>query len=113
MSSETRTHSGIEKAPTGIAGFDAVTFGGLPAGRPTLICGAAGSGKTLFALTFLVHGVQFGEPGVFMSFEERAEDLAANVRALGYDLEVADRLGQTFHRPCQGRAERNRGDGGI
>ncbi len=87
MSSETRTHSGIEKAPTGIAGFDAVTFGGLPAGRPTLICGAAGSGKTLFALTFLVHGVQFGEPGVFMSFEERAEDLAANVRALGYDLE--------------------------
>lgn len=78
----------LRKAPTGIAGFDEVTLGGLPAGRPSLVCGSAGSGKTLFAATFLVNGaVQFGEPGVFMSFEERAEDLAANVASLGYDLD--------------------------
>ncbi len=61
----------------------------MPAGRPTLVCGSAGSGKTLFGVTFLVNGAaRFGEPGVFMSFEERAEDLAANVRSLGYDLEA-------------------------
>ena len=77
----------LPKAPTGIPGFDEITLGGLPAGRPSLVCGAAGSGKTLFAATFLVNGaVQFNEPGVFMSFEERAEDLAANVASLGYDL---------------------------
>lgn len=79
----------IPKAPTGITGFDAVTAGGLPAGRPSLICGGAGSGKTLFALTFLVNGaVERDEPGVFISFEERAEDLVANVRPLGHDLEA-------------------------
>ena len=77
----------LRKAPTGIAGFDEVTLGGLPAGRPTLICGVAGSGKTLFALTFLVNGAtQFGEPGVFMSFEERARDLSENCASLGFDL---------------------------
>ncbi len=83
----------LPKAPTGISGFDDITLGGLPAGRPSLVCGAAGCGKTLFAVTFLVNGaVQFGEPGVFMSFEERASDLSANVRSLGYDLDalVAD-----------------------
>ncbi len=81
------------KAPTGIDGFDNITLGGLPAGRPSLVCGAAGCGKTLFAMTFLVNGAnRYGEPGVFMSFEERAEDLAANVASLGYDLDglVAD-----------------------
>ncbi len=79
---------GLAKAPTGIVGFDDLTLGGLPAGRPTLICGAAGSGKTLFAATFLINGAtQFGEPGVFMSFEERAEDLAENVASLGHDLD--------------------------
>ena len=81
------------KAPTGIDGFDDITLGGLPAGRPSLVCGAAGCGKTLFAMTFLVNGAnRYGEPGVFMSFEERAEDLAANVASLGYDLDglVAD-----------------------
>ena len=89
MSSKALPHQGLTKAPTGIAGFDAVTLGGLPAGRPSLICGAAGSGKTLFGATFLVNGAtRFGESGVFMSFEERAEDLAANVRSLGYDLET-------------------------
>lgn len=79
---------GLAKTPTGITGFDDITLGGLPTGRPTLVCGAAGCGKTLFATTFLVNGVgQFDEPGVFISFEERAEDLAANVASLGYNLE--------------------------
>ncbi|MBO1079900.1 circadian clock protein KaiC [Roseomonas haemaphysalidis] len=78
----------LPKAPTGIAGFDDITLGGLPAGRPSLVCGSAGSGKTMFATTFLVNGaVMFDEPGVFMSFEERAADLAANVASLGYDLD--------------------------
>ena len=77
----------LPKVPTGIAGFDSITLGGLPAGRPTLVCGAAGCGKTLFALTALINGItKYGEPGVFMSFEERSDDLAANVASLGYDL---------------------------
>ncbi len=88
MPNDAPASSSLPKAATGIAGFDDITLGGLPAGRPSLICGAAGSGKTLFAVTFLVNGaVHFGEPGVFMSFEERAEDLAANVSSLGYDLD--------------------------
>ena len=79
---------GIRKAPTGIAGLDEITAGGLPAGRPTLVCGSAGCGKTLLAMEFLVRGaIAYGEPGVFMSFEESAEDLAENVRSLGFDLE--------------------------
>ena len=84
----------LTKALTGIQGLDDITEGGLPAGRPTLLCGAAGCGKTLFAMTFLVNGAaQFGEAGVFMSFEERADDLAENVASLGYDLDtlVADK----------------------
>jgi circadian clock protein KaiC len=82
------TPTTLPKTPTGISGFDEVTLGGLPAGRPTLVCGAAGCGKTLFAVTFLVNGAtRFAEPGVFMSFEERAGDLAANVASLGYDLD--------------------------
>lgn len=77
----------MEKAPTGIAGFDAITGGGLPAGRPSLICGGAGCGKTIFAMEFLVHGAQeYGEPGVFLAFEETPDDLATNVASLGYDL---------------------------
>ena len=76
----------LPKAPTGIDGFDDITFGGLPRGRPTLVCGGAGCGKTLFAMTFLVNGVrQFGEAGVLLSFEEGAGDLAANVASLGYE----------------------------
>jgi circadian clock protein KaiC len=79
--------NGIEKAPTGIAGFDEITSGGLPAGRPTLVCGGPGCGKTLFAMQFLVSGAtRFGEPGVLMSFEEPSEDLAKNVASLGFDL---------------------------
>jgi circadian clock protein KaiC len=77
----------VEKCPTGIAGFDDISSGGLPRGRPTLLAGHAGSGKTLFALEFVLHGIEkFQEPGVFVSFEESAEELAANVATLGYDL---------------------------
>jgi circadian clock protein KaiC len=80
--------SGIRKAPTGIAGLDEITAGGLPAGRPTLICGSAGCGKTLMAMEFLVRGAtEYGEPGVFMSFEEGVEELTDNVRSLGFDLD--------------------------
>src|SRR5215212_9898741 len=78
----------LPKCPTGIRGLDEITGGGLPRGRPTLACGSAGSGKTLFGIEFLVRGAtQFGEPGVFMAFEETAEELAQNVRSLGFDLE--------------------------
>src|ERR1035441_9791344 len=76
------------KACTGIQGLDEITWGGLPRGRPTLISGGAGSGKTLFGLEFLVRGAtQFGEPGVFMSFEESIPDLTKNVASLGFDLD--------------------------
>src|SRR6185437_816349 len=78
----------LAKTPTGISGLDELTLGGLPAGRPTLLCGAAGCGKTLFGMTFLVNGVdKFDEAGVFMSFEEREKDLAANVHSLGFDID--------------------------
>ena len=77
----------LVKAPTGIRGLDEVTGGGLPRGRPTLVCGPAGSGKTLLAMEFLVRGItQFDEPGVFVAFEETREDLVANVASLGFDL---------------------------
>src|ERR1700675_1390578 len=77
----------LPKCPTGIQGLDEITGGGLPRGRPTLVCGGAGCGKTLFAAEFLVRGVvQFGEPGVFMSFEETEAELKANVASLGFDL---------------------------
>lgn len=80
--------AGIEKCPTGIRGLDEITFGGLPRGRSTLICGGAGSGKTLLAMEFMIHGIRdFGEPGVFMAFEETAEDLTKNVASLGFDLD--------------------------
>jgi circadian clock protein KaiC len=75
------------KVRTGISGLDEVTLGGLPAGRPTLICGGPGCGKTLLATTFLVNGaVMFNEPGVFMSFEESGDDLVQNVASMGFDL---------------------------
>lgn len=78
----------LPKCPTGVAGLDEITGGGLPAGRPTLVCGSAGSGKTMLAMEFLVRGAtQYGEPGVFMMFEENAAELAANVRSLGFDLD--------------------------
>jgi len=77
----------LPKCPTGIQGLDEITGGGFPRGRPTLVCGGAGCGKTLLAAEFLVRGaVQFGEPGVFMSFEETEAELKANVASLGFDL---------------------------
>ena len=82
------TRTPLPKAPTGIQGLDEVTQGGLPKGRPTLVCGAAGCGKTLFAIEFLVRGATvYDEPGVFMAFEETAEELTQNVRSLGFDLD--------------------------
>jgi len=76
------------KTPSGISGLDEITIGGFPKGRPTLICGGAGCGKTLFSLEFIVRGaLEFNEPGVFIAFEEKAQELAANVTSLGFDLE--------------------------
>src|SRR3954447_22653277 len=96
----------LPKAPTGIEGLDQITGGGLPRGRPTLICGSAGSGKTLFGIEFLVRGAtQFGEPGVFLAFEETAEELAQNVRSLGFDLEELAEQGKLQGDPV--RVERS------
>ncbi len=78
----------LAKATTGIRGLDEITLGGLPRGRPTLVCGSAGCGKTLFGMEFLIRGaLQFGEPGVCMTFEERTQDLVQNVASLGFDLQ--------------------------
>ena len=78
----------LPKAPTGVAGLDEVTGGGLPRGRASLVCGPAGSGKTLLALEFLMRGItENGEPGVFVSFEESPGDLIANVASMGFDLD--------------------------
>src|SRR5277367_2405622 len=77
----------LPKCPTGIQGLDEITSGGLTRGRPTLVCGGAGCGKTLLAAEFLVRGaMQFDEPGVFMAFEETEGELRANVASLGFDL---------------------------
>lgn len=77
----------LKKVLTGIKGLDEITAGGLPQGRPTLVCGSAGSGKTMLAMEFLVRGaLQYGEPGVFMAFEEMPQELAQNVASLGFDL---------------------------
>ena len=84
----TPPHRSLAKAPTGVQGLDEITGGGLPRGRPTLVCGSAGCGKTLLAMEFLVRGAtQFGEPGVFMAFEETSKELAENVRSLGFDVD--------------------------
>lgn len=90
MRSKVRTsqRSQLPKAPTGISGLDEITGGGLPLGRPTLVCGGAGSGKTLLGVEFIVRGAtEFGEPGVIVTFEEDVKELAANVASLGFDLE--------------------------
>src|SRR6478735_2787740 len=76
------------KTQTGISGLDEVTNGGFPKGRPVLVCGSAGCGKTLMAAQFIVKGItEYNEPGVFMSFEESGSELAQNVMSLGFDLE--------------------------
>jgi circadian clock protein KaiC len=77
----------LSKAPTGISGLDEITGGGLPKGRPTLVAGNAGCGKTLLAMEFLVQGVlKYDKPGVFVCFEETPQDLESNFASLGYDL---------------------------
>lgn len=84
----------LPKSPTGITGLDEITGGGLPAGRPTLVCGAAGSGKTLLSLEFIIRGaMQYNEPGVFMAFEEKADELTTNVASLGFDLNDLQKKG--------------------
>ena len=83
-----RSRTTLPKARTGITGLDEITLGGLPRGRPTLVCGSAGCGKTLFGMEFLLRGArEFGENGAFISFEENERDLAANVRSLGFELD--------------------------
>jgi circadian clock protein KaiC len=77
----------LQKCPTGIKGLDEITGGGLPQGRPTLICGGTGCGKTLLSMEFLVRGAtEYGEAGVFVSFEETSEELTQNFASLGFDL---------------------------
>ena len=89
MKDSTPARAALKKAPTGIPGMDEITNGGLPAGRPTLVSGGPGSGKTLLGITFLVNGAtEFNEPGVLMTFEENAEDLAKDVASLGFDLQA-------------------------
>src|ERR1700757_4863463 len=76
----------LPKTPTGIQGLDEITGGGLPRGRPTLVCGGAGCGKTILGMEFLMNGARrYGEPGVFLSFEESVEDLTLNFASLGFD----------------------------
>ena len=107
-----RSHE-LPKAPTGISGLDGVTGGGLPKGRPTLVCGPAGCGKTLLALEFLVRGItEFDEPGVFVAFEESADDLIANVSSMGFDLvrHVDDSMLVLDHIEVAGRAMEETGE---
>ena len=80
----------LEKTPTGIEGLDEITGGGLPRGRPALICGAAGCGKTMFAMKFLAHGAEIGEPGVYVSFEETPDELIKNFASLDLDLQALE-----------------------
>src|ERR1039457_2013921 len=88
VNNRTPPNRDLAKAPTGVQGLDEITGGGLPRGRPTLVCGSAGCGKTLLAMEFLVRrATQFGEPGVFMAFEETSSELTQNVRSLGFDLD--------------------------
>src|SRR5690348_3445222 len=85
----------VQKLPTGIASFDLIARGGLPERRTTLISGTAGSGKTVFAVQFLVAGIETaGESGVFVTFEESAADIRANMRSFGWDLERWEREGK-------------------
>ncbi|MFO0909475.1 MAG: circadian clock protein KaiC [Isosphaeraceae bacterium] len=90
-----RSTGSLPKLPSGIHGLDEIMGGGLPQGRPTLICGSAGCGKTLFGIEFLVKGAtEYGEPGVFIAFEETEHELTQNVRSLGFDLEQLSQEGK-------------------
>jgi len=85
--SDTSKQKHLVKSPSGIKGLDEITYGGFPRGRTALVCGGPGSGKTLLAMEFLIRGaVQYGEPGVFLSFEENLEELTQNVASIGFDL---------------------------
>ena len=84
--SRSSTSPALTKVPTGIPGFDEISGGGLPEGRPTLVCGGPGCGKSLFALEFLVHGAEDGASGVFVTFEETEEDILTNAASLGFDV---------------------------
>jgi len=97
MSKRQSTGTTLPKTPTGIQGFDEITLGGLPKGRPTLITGGAGSGKTMFAMEFLVNGAtEFNEPGVFIAFEETPNDLITNFASRGYDLKQLEEDNKLF-----------------
>ena len=101
-----RPFSHPSKARTGIEGFDEITGGGLPRGRTTLLSGGAGSGKTIFALQFLLHGARdFREPGIFVAFEETAERLATNARGFGWDLVGLQRLQKLYFMDAQPQAD--------
>jgi circadian clock protein KaiC len=90
-----RIRSQLPKSPTGTKGFDEITGGGLPRGRPSLVCGPPDAGKSLFALQFLVNGVtRYAEPGVFLAFEESRAEVLANVGSLGFDLDGLERDGR-------------------
>ena len=85
----------LPKSPTGINGFDEITDGGLPTGRPSLVCGPPGTGKSVFALQFLVNGAtRYAEPGVFLTFEESRDELVANVRSFGFDIDALEQDGR-------------------
>ena len=87
--------SRLPKSPTGIKGFDEITGGGLPAGRPSLVCGPASAAKSLFALQFLVNGVtRYAEPGVFLTFAQSRADVAGDVASLNFDLDGLEREGR-------------------
>jgi circadian clock protein KaiC len=89
-----RTRPLLPKSLTGIEGFDQITGGGLPTGRPSLVCGPAGAGKSLFAMQFLVNGInRYGEPGVFLTFEQDRDDLVADFGSLNFDLGRLEREG--------------------
>src|ERR1700735_352640 len=89
--------SSLPKAPTGIPGLDEVSFGGLPRGRTTIVCGGPGCGKTMLGMEFLVRGIEeFGEPGVLLSFEETTEEITRNVASRGFDLEALVRKKKLF-----------------
>src|SRR3954469_17520819 len=84
----------VEKLKTGISSLDIIAKGGLPRNRTTLISGTAGSGKTVFAVHFLAAGIEMGEPGVFVTFEESADDVRANMRSFGWDLAKMEQEGK-------------------
>src|SRR5260370_8564020 len=84
---ENQDAAGLHKTPTGIEGFDLITGGGLPRNRTILLLGGPGSGKTVFALQTLVNGArQFGEPGIFVPFEENSRQILINAASFGWKL---------------------------